>query len=327
MNEIAMELVPAQDQIDQVTRVLRDLPPAHYIFKINNFSFLLSNPDFDKYQSTDFDVAGYKWKLCVGLTGDNNRFISLYLVFSESNSIASERGEVNVYFKLFVYNKILDKYLTVQDSNGSVRRFHQIKKEWGFDQLIPLNVFNDASNGYLVDDCCIFGAELFVLENPSIRRGECASIKHLPNSDNTYDWYIRSFPSLQNESYRSNQFVIGGYKWTLLLYPNGDSSAANRQSLSLFLSLDDQETLQLCQRLCTRYILRVTDHDTYHSRHHERRDTGEHSASSRSCGFSDFMPIRILNNSSPPYLSYYDSLRVQVKFLSISIVEDFPIIL
>ncbi|KAK9215013.1 hypothetical protein WN944_007016 [Citrus x changshan-huyou] len=42
---------------------------------------------------------------------------------------------------------------------GKERRFNGLKHIWGFDKFIPLRAFNDASNGYLVEDTCVFEAE------------------------------------------------------------------------------------------------------------------------------------------------------------------------
>ncbi|WCJ19011.1 hypothetical protein M5689_001322 [Euphorbia peplus] len=103
---------------EEVTREFRDLRPAHYLFKINNFSLLLSYPNIQNYESSDFEVAGYKWKLRLHLGGKEKGFISLYLVLSTSNSLPSHQ-KVNASFKLFVYNQVLKKYLTVQDGKES----------------------------------------------------------------------------------------------------------------------------------------------------------------------------------------------------------------
>lgn len=97
------------------------------------------------------------------------------------------------------------------DAKEKIRRFRGAKTEWGFDKLVSLNAFNDASNGYLVDDCCVFGAEIFVIERTG--KGECVSmVKELANST-TYTWKIQKFSDLNQECYTSQVFVIGGYKW------------------------------------------------------------------------------------------------------------------
>lgn len=51
------------------------------------------------------------------------------------------------------------------DSDGPVKCFYEMNTEEGlFDQLLSLETSNDASNGYLVNDCRAFGAEIFVLK-------------------------------------------------------------------------------------------------------------------------------------------------------------------
>ncbi|KAK9182117.1 hypothetical protein WN944_025259 [Citrus x changshan-huyou] len=39
---------------------------------------------------------------------------------------------------------------------GRERRFGELKLQCGFDQFIPLTTFNNTSNGYLVEDTCVF---------------------------------------------------------------------------------------------------------------------------------------------------------------------------
>uniref|UniRef100_A0A6N2LRT5 Protein kinase domain-containing protein n=1 Tax=Salix viminalis TaxID=40686 RepID=A0A6N2LRT5_SALVM len=40
-----------------------------------------------------------------------------------------------------------------------------IKNKWGFPQMLSLSIFNNASNGYLIGDSCVFGVEVFVIKN------------------------------------------------------------------------------------------------------------------------------------------------------------------
>ncbi|KAG9132249.1 hypothetical protein Leryth_020538 [Lithospermum erythrorhizon] len=70
--------------------------------------------------------------------------------------------EVNVNVKFFLFNQIENHYLSVQDAD--LWRFHRLKTELGFDQLLPLSSFSDPTNGYLIDDSCAFGAEIYVIK-------------------------------------------------------------------------------------------------------------------------------------------------------------------
>ncbi|KAJ6679374.1 hypothetical protein OIU79_019188 [Salix purpurea] len=121
-----------------VTGTKRDLPPAHFSLEIESFS-LLRNTEVEKYESDVFEAGGYKWRLCLYPNGKpkGNCFVSLYLKLEKTSTLRGE-WEVNAEFKLFVYDHINKKYLTVQDKNHPVKRFHEMKTEWGFDQFLPL---------------------------------------------------------------------------------------------------------------------------------------------------------------------------------------------
>ena len=93
---------------------------------------------------------------------------------------------------------------------GAVKRFHQMKTEWGFDQLLLLECFNDASNGYLVNDSCIFGAEVFVIEHKA--NWECLSMINQP-AHNTISFKLKNFSKSDKKSYESPLQSIAGFKW------------------------------------------------------------------------------------------------------------------
>ncbi|CAL5379106.1 unnamed protein product [Camellia sinensis] len=144
----------------KVTRSLRDIPPAHYLLKIESFSLLsqlLLDVGMKNYESDIFEASGYKWKL------------SLYP--SETN-----------------------------DHNGKVKCFHLMKTEFGFPQLLPFGTFNDAANGYLIRDTCLFGAEVVM---NCTGRGECLTLLK-KGLDITYTWKIDKFSSLVSKIHYSD---------------------------------------------------------------------------------------------------------------------------
>ena len=100
------------------------------------------------------------------------------------------------------------------DAPGRLRRFHGIRTEWGFDRFIPLSTFNDAENGYLVDDACVFGAEVFVhnFERITTGRGECLSMVEEPVS-RKHLWRIENFSKLDSEFKESHILYSGDKKW------------------------------------------------------------------------------------------------------------------
>ena len=126
----------------EVSRTLRSIQPAHYLFRVDSVSVLLKTC-IKKYNSGDFEAGGYKWWVSfessfplflllfllkikillhlqeiVSLPNGNEKsvgegHISLYLEISEIEKLPVG-WEVTVIFKLFVYNHIHEKYLTVQ---------------------------------------------------------------------------------------------------------------------------------------------------------------------------------------------------------------------
>ena len=99
----------------------------------------------------------------------------------------------------------------MNDAEGGIRRFHRITTEWGFDNFLPIKTFKDASNGYLLGDCCLFEAEVFVIKHNG--KGECLSM--IKNSrNNTFTWKIEKFSAVvDKEVICSDEFVIGDHKW------------------------------------------------------------------------------------------------------------------
>lgn len=93
-----------------------------------------------------------------------------------------------------------------------MRRFQPIKSIWGLAKFISHNTFKEASNGYLVDDKCVVGAEIFVVQRQAI--GECLS---MVKSNDLFkrEWNICNFSKL-DENWLSEEFTVGGYKWYFL---------------------------------------------------------------------------------------------------------------
>ncbi|XP_059654711.1 MATH domain and coiled-coil domain-containing protein At3g58250-like [Cornus florida] len=105
-----------QEAVAELKRTLRDVQPSHYIFKIQSFSMLLKN--IGNYESGVFEAGSYKWKLSFYPNGNKKRkgkdqYISLYLAVSDTANLPSD-WEIIVNFKLFVFDHIRDKYLTVE---------------------------------------------------------------------------------------------------------------------------------------------------------------------------------------------------------------------
>ncbi|KAJ6420754.1 hypothetical protein OIU84_028169 [Salix udensis] len=203
-------------------------------------------------------------KLVLYPNGDKSRngdgYISLYLVMADTTGFPPG-WEINAIFKFFVFDQLQDKYLTIGD--GRLRRFSAIKNKWGLSQMLSLSIFNNASNGYLIGDSCVFGVEVFVIKNEG--KGEHFSMIKDP-SDVTFTWEVQKFSELTEEFYYSQVYLAGRHKWNLKLFPNGNMKQRGKQ-LSLYLGLDDHTKFHAGWKLFVEFTLRIRDQVRSH--HHE----------------------------------------------------------
>ncbi|CAA7017210.1 unnamed protein product [Microthlaspi erraticum] len=201
-----------------VTSILREERPSSKIVTITSFSVIKER--YESYESSIFEASGYKWRLILYVKGKSNDggsgHISLYVRIVETQSLP-KGWEVNVDLKLFVHNPKQNKYLTVTD--GTVKRFVDAKKEWGFGQLIPLSTFHNTSEGYIEEDTASFGAEIFIVK-PAEQQEKVTFISNPP--DNVFTWKILHFSTLQDRFYYSADFLVGDRYWRLGFNPKGN---------------------------------------------------------------------------------------------------------
>ncbi|KAH9753425.1 TRAF-like family protein [Citrus sinensis] len=190
---------------------------------------------------------------------------------ADSSSFGSG-WEVFVIFRLFVHDQNEDTYLIPQDAMGNERRFHGLKLEWGFDQFIPLKEFNDASNGYLVGDTCIFGAEVFVKER-NIVKGECLSMKKFTSAS----------------PYKKIQ-----------LYPKGHRVASGSH-ISMYLELADLSTITRGFKIYVHFTLRIRNQvQSIHN--HYKTASDWFRTSIDNWGWHKFIELSYLNKAGNGFL-------------------------
>ncbi|OMO69428.1 TRAF-like family protein [Corchorus olitorius] len=192
---------------DGIVRSTTNIRRAQFSLKIDSYSVLCEK--LEKYESNVFEADGYKWNLCFYPKGNSKSggdgYISLYLKIAETSRFQCG-WEILAEFKFSVFDQLRDNYLTIQEA-GTVRRFQEIKTEWGMAKLLLLGIFKDVSNGYLVDDCCVFGVQISVVRQ--IGRMECFKLIKEP-VNNIYTWEIENFSTLNQNSYYSEAFTVEG---------------------------------------------------------------------------------------------------------------------
>ncbi|CAL5338024.1 unnamed protein product [Camellia sinensis] len=276
---------------EMVSRSTSDAPPAHYMIKIQLFSLLTTN-NIERYDSGDFEAGGYKWKLALYPSGNKSKGIkdhlSLYLVMAEGSPV-HPGWEVQAVFRLFVLNQNKDTYLVLEDTPGKGKRFHRMKLEWGFDQFIPLKTFNNPSNGYLVNDTCVFGAEVFVCKEQNTGKGECLSmVKDAITYKNT--WKIDNFSRLDKECYDSKAFSAGDLQWKIQLYPKGKGSGMEAEP----------STLPFGSKIFADVALRILDQ--MKAKHHSGKANYWFSSTRQECGGDRFITLGHFNQPNTGFL-------------------------
>ncbi|KAJ4721564.1 Ubiquitin carboxyl-terminal hydrolase 12 [Melia azedarach] len=244
--------------------------------EIHLFS-LLAKHEVEKYESMDFEAGGYKWKLVLYPNGNKSKSVedhmSLYLAITADTSSLPLGWEVCAVFRFFLLDQNKGKYLIVEDALEKEKCFHEMKLEWGFDQFFELKQFNDTCNGYLVDDTCVFGAEVFVTKETSSGKGQCFSLVTDAHSSK-HVWKIENFSKLDGSSY-SKVFEAGGQKWRMNLWP---------RSHILYLDLTDYTP---ASNVFAEFTMRILDQ--VNAKHISKKAKHSFTASSWFWGWHDFV--------------------------------------
>ena len=159
-------------------------------------------------------IEVYQFSQFFCLTLNDKIFILFVNLFSLITTKSQRLSHANTKHLLFA-NYFCHIVLPI-DTKKEERRFRGIKLEWGYDKVIPLKPFKDASNGYLVDDMCVFGAEVFVSKQRSMDKGECLELIK-ESITNKFVFRIENYSKLTADFYDSNSFNVGLYKWYLFL--------------------------------------------------------------------------------------------------------------
>ncbi|KAL3627477.1 hypothetical protein CASFOL_028840 [Castilleja foliolosa] len=236
-------------------------------------------------------------KLVVHPNGNKNKdisdHISLYLVLSDVDSLGPA-CEVRAVFRLFLLDQNRDTYLTLKDTAENGRRFHKMKNECGFDKFLPLTAFKDLANGYLVNDTCVFGAEVYVCREKVTGKGESLLMVKDPISyKNT--WRISWFSSLTDECVDSKPFVAADRKWKIQLYPKGKGNGVDNY-ISLYLSLAEPQDLRSTSKIYAEFTLRILDQ--VNRNNYSGTSNYWYSASSSTCGWPRFVSRAYFNTST-----------------------------
>ncbi|XP_049354338.1 uncharacterized protein LOC125818867 [Solanum verrucosum] len=268
--------------------------PRRYLWKIESFS-LLSENGTSKYESNEFESGGFNWKMIIYPDGDVDGagHISVYLAIIGKGSLHAVWA-VNVSFSFLIFDQIHDNYNVMK---GMERHFRNIKTEWGFSKCISHKTFKDPSNGYLVNDKCVVGVDVYVIKNQGI--GECMSLLK-GTKVYKHNWKITKFTKLKKKVYYSEEFIVDGYKWKLSLYPTGDNRQ-NGKNISVFLESVDAKGFNRQKRVQAKFSISLKNQ--IGGEHHNKSGSSNwYSAATKGWGWSSFMPCCEFNDPKKGFL-------------------------
>ncbi|RWV98320.1 hypothetical protein GW17_00038841 [Ensete ventricosum] len=176
---------------------------------IDGFSTLLNHTAVTHY-SGNLKACGFTWKLQLEIKSsgeDDEESLSLYLFSAEASSSTS--SVVKATYKLLMYDLLYGEHMQLEGEDY----FHG-SSQYGLCFIVSLKKFNDPKSGLLVNDCCVFGAEVmeaFVCKLGLDDVSECLSLKK-EITPQTYTWVIKNFSKL-SEKQVSEVFASGGCKW------------------------------------------------------------------------------------------------------------------
>ncbi|KAH6768223.1 hypothetical protein C2S51_013559 [Perilla frutescens var. frutescens] len=276
-----MSLLPANDE--EFFIETREASPANLLIKIESFS-LLSEYGIETHESREFVAGDYKWRLVIHPDGyeseEEGDYVSVYLSAAGISTLPID-WEINAIFSFFLYNHISDNYLCFR---GKGRRFHALNPKWGFAKLISKKSLTDPSNGFLVDDSCVFGAEVFVIKSQRIIESLCLKRVTHPYKR---EWEISKFSEL-GLVWDSEEFEAEDLKWKIRLYPNG-SVSENGRSASIFLHCIDSKSFAPHEKVKAQICFCIKN--KLHDKHHSLNFTNWFAPASGSRGFRNFIPI------------------------------------
>ncbi|KAM1723293.1 hypothetical protein EV1_021398 [Malus domestica] len=196
--------------------------------------------------------------------------------------------EVYVDLRVFLLDQNKGSYLVLQDPNIKQKCFHGAMLDAGMDKLISLKEFTDASNGYLVNDDCVVGAEVFVCKEKRAAKAEFLSMSYY-SFTYKHVWNVENFSKL-DAKLDSEPFTVGNKKWKIVLHPKGESHGKGTH-ISLFLALAEPEILPPRSKTCAEFSLRIVYPMNSKTNHCQKAAVQWFDASSPSWGCSQFIAL------------------------------------
>ncbi|CAM0952730.1 unnamed protein product [Alopecurus aequalis] len=208
--------------------------------------------------SSHFCCSGFKWFLSVAprcnLAGSSSPAVCLSLGMTRPSMQLTPGYYAVAVFELSIYNHSNGMYYGHEASSN----FNAVHPNSEFKHLIPLNKLVKSSllkkiqksSDFLHDDCCVFGVKMikidvFCPKNKAIAKGTTVQNLFIQKKGlikQTYNVIINNFLQLKSKDpIRLPTFELGGHKWYLSIYPQGDQYSTGYLSLYMCLDAPDSD--------------------------------------------------------------------------------------
>ncbi|ESQ37677.1 hypothetical protein EUTSA_v10028853mg [Eutrema salsugineum] len=286
--------------IEQMVSSFKSYNRTTHLFKIDNFS-LFKKHKIEMVESSVFDLGGHKWKLVVYPNGNKNGNGHVSIFLENQASI-----DVKIDFEVFVICQRRPFWHT-----SGKRSFGTSSIPQRVGTLSSISLADLEKKGYIIGDCCMFGAKLYGFEPGEPATAECFSLIEKP-LNHKVTWMMTKFSSFDPEKFhQSNEFVVGNRKWRIEVHPRGFKWGKGK-SFSVYILGRGFINNAPKTKTFAKFKLRVLDQ--VNRDHVERKGWGWLDTE---LGFADFMP---LEKMVEPYL-VKDKLYVGVEFEVISVTN------
>ena len=278
---------------------------------IYNFSKLKVDEEGESY-SDIFSIGGHQWELFVypkGVRSGKGKSVSLGLQLADDIDQLPEGWQVTVDS---TFSVICQHNSDKSHKEEGVDIFDALHKAWGWDELIPLEDFHDAANGFLANDTLIIEAEMEVKAPAK----EVVSVNAIGPHEGTCRWTIPNFSKLKVDEggwKSSDVFSIGGHEWKLGVRPRGVTLLLVQDKLvSLYLMLaDDRDKLPEGWKVTADYSLSVicqNDTEKSHKKDGAITDFTRFAVK----GYADFIPLTDFHDPANGFL-VNDTVVIEAK--------------
>ncbi|OUM60848.1 hypothetical protein PIROE2DRAFT_13290, partial [Piromyces sp. E2] len=220
------------DQINNYN-ILND---TYYEWKIENWS-KLQHIEW----SPVFLAGGYKWKIKLWPNGYGNAMKNVSILLENVDTFKGKSTHICVKFILILRNyNIYSRYISYA---SSITYFNKDKRDIGNLEFINMRQLlknrNIPNKSLIENDKVIVGAyvRVYKYNKKEELKSLIKSNNNITNkiiSEGYYEWKIENWNNIENIKY-GPEFLIGNYKWKILLYLNKEKDK-DKDSISMWLT-------------------------------------------------------------------------------------------